>query len=256
MRVSHMGLFALATVAGLACSSGKAGSGINNGNPDSGMQQMCNPCTGGDDGGTGSGDVNPDGVPYPEPPGGYGHMARAGNTPGQVIQGFSFLGYPNAVVAKTLSTIKLSDYYDPCNKRYKLLHITMAAVWCGPCNQETDQIVSLKSTLDADQVVVIQALDDGATFGVAATQSDLNGWIGTHKSNFTEMLDPGHINLGAFFDAAAIPWNANIDPRTMEVMDSGEGLPANGIMDDINQGLMEIQAGAMYPIPADAHCGG
>jgi hypothetical protein len=37
------------------------------------------------------------------------------------------------------------------------------------------------------------------------------------------VLDPGNNNLGVFFDAAAIPWNANIDVRTMEILSAGVG---------------------------------
>ena len=37
------------------------------------------------------------------------------------------------------------------------------------------------------------------------------------------MLDPGVKNLGVFFDAAAIPWNADLDARTMEILQDGVG---------------------------------
>jgi hypothetical protein len=37
------------------------------------------------------------------------------------------------------------------------------------------------------------------------------------------MLDPGNQNLGVFFDAAAIPFNANIDARTMEILSTDVG---------------------------------
>jgi hypothetical protein len=40
----------------------------------------------------------------------------------------------------------------------------------------------------------------------------------------------------------------------MEILDSGEGFSGN-IMDDINQGLMEVKTAPNYPLPADAHCG-
>ena len=208
----------------------------------------------GDDGGPVSQDLNPDGVPYPLPAGGYGYTPRSGSTPGSVIQDFTFQGYPNAVIAPMLSPIKLSAYYDPCNKRYKLIHLSVGALWCGPCNEETDQLVMLKSTLDMDKVVVLQALNDGAQYLVPATQKDLDTWITYHKSNFTEMLDPDPGQLAPFFTASALPWNANVDPRTMEILDSGEGLPQGGIQVDILKGLMEIEGQPSYPIPAAAQC--
>ena len=32
--------------------------------------------------------------------------------------------------------------------------------------------------------------------------------------------------FGIFYDAAALPWNADIDPRTMEILSSGTGAPS------------------------------
>jgi len=170
-----------------------------------------------------AGNVNPDGVAYPTPAGGYGDSARKGKTPGSIIQNFKFFGYPNADESKGLQTIALADYYDPCRKRFKLLHLSVAAVWCEPCNEETVALVAAKASLDAEQVVIVQALSDGPTKNVPATTADLKYWISENMSNFTEMLDPNLANLGTFFNAAAVPWNADIDPRTMEILDDGTG---------------------------------
>jgi hypothetical protein len=194
-----------------------------------------------------TGNVNPDGVAYPTPAGGYGHAARKGKTPGSVIQDFKFLGYPNADVTAALKTISLGDYYDPCNKRLKLLHLSVAAVWCTPCNEETQALVAAKSELDAEGVVLVQALSDGPTMNKGATQSDLNYWIGLNHSNFTEMLDPGLTNLGTFFDAAAVPWNADIDPRTMEIIDEGTGW-AQTVDTELAPGLAAVADAPDYPL--------
>ncbi len=159
----------------------------------------------GGEGGRTSFDTNLDNVPYPNPADGYGHAARRGTTPGSVMQNFKFLGYPNGDRSLGLSTIALADYYDPCNKRHKLLHLSVAGVWCGPCNLETDAIVAAGPQLAAQGVAVLQALDDGPVQNQPATKGDLDYWSATHRSNFTEVLDPGLHNLGGFFDAAAIP---------------------------------------------------
>lgn len=230
------GAAALGTHAGCSSSTPHAG-------------PACNPCE--DAAPTSAGQVlsghetNPYGVAYPNPPQGYGRSARAGHNPGSVIQNFKFLGYPNADVSQGLQTIALADYYDPCNTTYAMIHLTVAAVWCPPCNEETDDIVAAKSTITGKRIVVIQALSDGATEGVPATASDLNGWIKTHHSNFTEMLDPGLMQLGGFFDAAAIPWNCDIDPRTMEMVKAGVGYEA-----DVTTGLSSIPGTPSYPVPA------
>jgi hypothetical protein len=191
--------------------------------------------------------VNPEGVPYPDPPTGYGRTARIGRQPGGIIKNFKFLGYRNGDRTAGLTTIALADYYDPCQKRYKLLHLTVSAVWCPNCVTETDIIVANKKKIDAEGVAVIQALDDGPVMNVDATVMDLNGWMFVHRSNFTEMLDPGLHNLGGFFDAAAVPWHVDIDVRTMEMLGNGFGVdPAFDLSVPLQQGSVDMPA---YPVP-------
>jgi hypothetical protein len=192
-------------------------------------------------------DANPDGVPYPSPAGGYGHNARKGKTPGSIIQNFKFYGYPNADESKGLQIISLADYYDPCGKRLHLLHLSVAAVWCEPCNEETVALVAAKAQLDAEHIVLVQALSDGPTKNVPATTADLKYWITENKSNFTEMLDPNLANLGVFFDAAAVPWNADIDPRTMEILDDGTGYAGSATL-ELQPGISAAAGPADYPI--------
>jgi hypothetical protein len=241
------GLLTLAT--GMACSSSSPGP----------TGASCNPCTdGGSNGGPapGSGhDSNPDGVPYPAPAAGYGHNPRAGTTAGSIIANYKFLGYPDPLnTAGGLQTISLADYYDPCQKRYKMIHMTVAAVWCNPCNAETVDMVTYAKQLAAKGIIVLQAIDDGGTEGVPATLMDLNYWISVHYNrattlatppNISVMLDPDNRNLGAFFNANAIPWNANIDPRTMEVLTSGVGeVLASDIIGDLSLVSSPLDAGA------------
>ena len=157
-----------------------------------------------------------------------------------MIENYKFLGHQaasnsGAVLDPTqpLSTVSLADYFDPQQKLgpdgngIKVIHLSVAAYWCVPCNNETDDTVSVAAGLTSKGVVFIQALDDGPAEGTPATTTDLTNWITKHKSNFTEMLDPGLRNLGQFFDAAAVPFNANIDARTMEILSAGVGEPAS-----------------------------
>jgi hypothetical protein len=191
--------------------------------------------------------TNPDGVPYPSGAG--GHNARAASTPGSVIQNFAFQGYPDADKSKGLQTISLADYYDPCGKRLKLLHLTVAGAWCVPCGDETDTLVASKAQLASERVTVIQVLGDGPTEGVTATVTDLDNWISKHGSNFTEMLDPNLANLGTFFNAANVPWNCDIDPRTMEIIHESTGWPGN-LDTELQPSLSALPATPSYPIPA------
>jgi hypothetical protein len=177
-------------------------------------------------------DANPAGVPYPAK--NVGYHARgvdgAGNVnkqPGNVMKNYKFLGYPNADKSKGLQTVALADYFDPEGKTYKVVHLIVAGVWCSPCNQETDALVAALNdqaqAWDKKGVAFVQALDDGPIMGRGATKNDLDLWITSHHTNFTEVLDPNNTNLGDFFNAAAIPWNANLDARTMEILDAGVG---------------------------------
>jgi hypothetical protein len=210
-------------------------------------QSTAGPSASPSDAATTAGALNPDGIPYPSSTG--GHTARAGSTPGSVMQDFTFQGYPNADESKGLQPISLADYYDPCGKRIQMLHLTVAGAWCVPCAEETDALVAGKAQLASERVTVIQVLGDGPTQGVTATMTDLDNWIAKHGSNFTEMLDPNLMNLGGFFNAANVPWNCDIDPRTMEIIRESTGWP--GDLDaDLQPSLAALPAMPSYPIPA------
>ena len=223
-------------------------------------------------------DKSPGGTCYPTQDIGTGarsSLASANATPGQRIANFAFTGYPvsdtTVVTPGTTSTIHLANFYNPDGKAtvggtpIKLIHLTVAAVWCGPCNEETDFIsggnwtgANTSSTTCATDndcsatpatpyclpngassamvcaasfakelaplgVVFVQALSDGPTFGTGATISDLNSWVTHHKNDFTSMVDPGIQNLGVFFDGAAVPFNMNIDARSMEILSTELG---------------------------------
>lgn len=198
--------------------------------------------------------LSPDGFAYPTPTSGYGHASRKVTSPtafvpGSVIQNFKFLGYPNADESGGLQAVSLVNYYDPCGKRLKVLHISVAAVWCVPCNQETSALIQAKAQLDGEGVVILQALSDGPTKNVGATETDLRYWIQITKTPFTEMLDPDLANLGIFFDDAAIPFNADVDPRTMEIIDATTGW-SGMVSDEVTSGLAAAAGMPGYPITA------
>ena len=88
--------------------------------------------------------------------------------------------------------------------------------------------MAAKSDLASKGVVVLQILFDGAVMGTPVYQATLESWIRLHSSNFTEMLDSELVdpNLGGFFNTAYIPWNADIDPRTMEMLTRPRGSAA------------------------------
>ena len=165
-------------------------------------------------------EVNPYGVAYPTK--NLGYQARAGNRPGSIMRNYKFLGYRDGDRSKT-EVISMADYFDPEMKAHKVIHFSAGALWCPPCNAEAEALVPEIAGLKTKKVTVIQAIIEGDARGSGSTADDLNVWQQRHKINFTIFLDPQQGNLGQFFEAAAIPWNAYLDARSMEVLESGVG---------------------------------
>lgn len=166
-------------------------------------------------------DTNPYGVAYPA--GDVGIQARAGDRAGNRIRNYRFVGYANSDKGGGLGTVSLANYFDPEGRQHKIIHLIASSVWCGPCNQETQAVVAATARLESKGVVFVQALIDGPTQGTAATKKDLDGWITRYAMDYTTMLDPDVKNLGQFFRAAAVPWNAIIDARSMEILQAEVG---------------------------------
>jgi len=196
-------------------------------------------------------DENPYCEPYPTS--NLGTMARGGTgsaaPPGDVIQNFMFQGYANphqgspTVEAEAPVTIGLADFYDPHNRKYELLHLSVVASWCGPANLEAVALVGAAATLAEKGVVILQALDEGPTMGVGATLGDLKSWMKPDPGgvvdgftvgprgpvSFNMVLDPEVATLGVFFSVDVLPWAADIDVRTMEILDQGVGYDPNTV---------------------------
>jgi hypothetical protein len=182
-------------------------------------------------------DSNPDGVPYPTD--NIGTVERKGSKAGNRIQNFKFLGYPDANTAGGLQPISLAQYFDPSGTKYKIIHIQASGVWCSACQAETEVVVPMKADLEAKKAVWLVSLAEGKTPGEASVQKDLDGWIKKFKSPYTHWLDPANANLGPFYDRTALPWNANIDATTMEILTAGTGavVTTAGIIKEIDDAL-------------------
>ena len=174
-------------------------------------------------------DKNPYGAEYPTV--NIGIDARQGTRPGNLMRNFKFQGYKTPIGTAVnpngkLEQVSLAEYFDPeLRGAYKVLHITVSSVWCSPCNEETKEMVATANTVSGKGVLYFQALADGPSVGTGATIEDLDFWVKKHKVNFTQVLDPSLKNFGGFFDAAAVPFNANIDLRSMEILSAGTGAP-------------------------------
>ena len=166
-------------------------------------------------------DTNPDGVPYPTA--NIGTNARQGNRPGNTMVNYKFLGYPDGDITKGLQALSMASFFDPKATKFKMIHIQASGTWCIHCQKETSTVAPLRQKLLDRKVVWIISLAEGKVPGTPSTSSDLDKWINAFQAPYTHFLDPGNRNLGPFYDAAALPWNASIDARTMEIVDSHVG---------------------------------
>lgn len=173
-------------------------------------------------------ETNSYGVQYPTTD--IGTAARKGNVAGQRIKNFKFLGYVNGDLASPLTTVALVDYFDPQQKiapaPVKLIHLQAAGRWCTYCVQEINDLTPQVEELRNLGIVWVTTVAEGGTGGVPSKLDDLNKWIAAYKVQNTTVLDPGNANLGIFYKAAALPWNAWIDARSMEIISYSEGYSA------------------------------
>ena len=179
--------------------------------------------------------VNPYGKAYPTQ--NLGYNARTQTQAGNILRNIKFQGYKTAqgtTVSASGKTqpLSLSELYDPDMKNgFKVLHLTVSSVWCNPCNVETEEMVAIAPDATSKQILFFQALADGPDVGTGATVADLDFWAGKHKFNFPLVLDPSLKSLGPLFTAGAVPFNANIDLRSMEILSASAGAPQDLLAD-------------------------
>lgn len=223
---NHWAVAAVAIVS-LGCSSTKAG-------PDAG------------DSGGACADKNPAGVCYPTA--NQGFSQRMGALAGNRIPNFTFQGSlnldPKTKTSSTaeLTTIRLSDFYDPEGKKFRTIRLIAASSWCGPCRMEIDFISmpgGLSETLGPQGAILIQTLLDGLSAGTPATVQDLRDWIKSTQPNITQVLDPGGMQMGVFGSRTLLPFSVTIDARSMEILSKDTGYTdGQKLEDDVKAWLM------------------
>lgn len=181
---------------------------------------------------------NADGAAYPTDH--IGTRDRTKLRPGDRIAAFSFQGYVDGDPEKGLTTVSLSDFYDPEQKRYKLLHIQGVASWCPICAQEARQTAAAQDALRAKGVVIVQVLFQGKDRSTGPSLADLETWCNVYEPKHPVLFDANAKRLGAF-GIDGFPWNALVDTRTMEILDQGTGAPSD-VTAYVNAGL-ELVAG-------------
>jgi hypothetical protein len=166
--------------------------------------------------------ANPDGVPYPTDR--IGWTAHKGTIPGDRIANLAFQGYVDSNRAAGLKTVSLADYFDPSATRVKAIHIQISATWCSICASETRATVAAREALVAEGAVLLQMIAQGPVSPRSPTLTDVTGWMDKHQTNFTVLLDPQAKRTGPL-GVTGFPFNALIDPRSMEILAANLGAP-------------------------------
>lgn len=183
----------------------------------------------------GQGQLPATGAAYPSGP--------YGIEKGAVISNFTFLGFPNPALDRTEALeIQLADFYNPTGEdlypedsifgagepRPRALLINVSAIWCQPCQYESDVILPAEyAVYHPDGAQFLLMLAEGPNFGVAADISHLVSWTKKYETSWPSSIDPTS-KLSALFPNDARPTNILIDTRTMEIAEAVTGVPEPG----------------------------
>src|SRR5581483_4576096 len=153
---------------------------------------------------TGPADTGPAPCVYPAGP--YGFTGMAGSWQGATIPpNFQWSGYLKG--SSQIQTLSAKDLYD-CDGRNGINAIVfdMSALWCGPCQQEAQQVPSWMQTWGPIGVVFVNLIVEDAAHNKATTAAAL-----TWRNQF---------NLGPVADVVA-------DPNFSFAHGGTNGLPTN-----------------------------
>ncbi|NUP08067.1 MAG: TlpA family protein disulfide reductase [Polyangiaceae bacterium] len=180
----------------------------------------------------GTGQLATERLPYPEGPFGFHE--------GSIIENYKLWGFADSTVdSESVALIELAMFYNPTgdgvypagspfgegNAKPKALVINVGAVWCGPCNQEADEVLPVEyANYKPMGGQFLSLLADGPTVGKPATPNNLVNWAHKYEPSFPLVLDPAY-KLGDLFVADAYPQNMIVDLRTMEVVEIVAGVP-------------------------------
>lgn len=168
--------------------------------------------------------TNPDGVPYPTD--GLGGRERGAGHPGDRIPNLAFQAYVDGDRSKGLQTVSLADFYDPQQKRYKVLDIEVSASWCSICAAETDSATAVSGELRKEGAVLLQVMINGNTGSKGPSLDEVDGWVDRHQMNYTLAIDVRGRRMGSL-GVTTVPWDILVDTRTMEILDSSAGAPVD-----------------------------
>lgn len=161
---------------------------------------------------------NPDDVDYP--------AGTMGVSQGNVFPNFAFRGF-RGLGFSDIEVVSMADFHDPERKRHKLLHVMVAAMWCPVTRGQTVLMAGDVPVLRPEGLEVVQTIMDGPRQATAPDRCDVEDWIARWELSFPVVFDVFAKRIGTVLTIEGVPWNALIDTRTMQVVSSFFGAPAN-----------------------------
>lgn len=132
------------------------------------------------------------------------------------IFGSSLGTYFDDVTIPQCDGIPYSFYNDEyCAESHRFTVVSIAALWCVPCQEESRQLAARVSTPYASRGVrLLQIIVDGNPPGSSFTPAQCQQWVDTYGLVNVELIDPGgHLTNGRFPSGAL--------PSTLIVDDTG-----------------------------------
>lgn len=159
---------------------------------------------------------------------------------GSTIANYKFVGFPDpAADKKTAYEIALSEFYNPTgdgvygensplgagNPKPKAILISVASVWCGPCQYENESVLPGEYThYKPLGVEFLLNLADGPEPGIPAKLNHLKSWTTNYDTKWPAVVDPSY-KLSALFTQDAFPANFIVDTKTMKILSAIAGVP-------------------------------
>lgn len=154
---------------------------------------------------------------------------------GQQIANLSFLWYKNGLsdVSGDPVKVRLSDIYALRKQGAKLLQLSGAAVWCGPCNNEAEALGRVLKDPDfktylagkGNPLVIAQVVLQKGD-GSPSDRQTLQQWVNMHKIDaFSVGIDPLD-QVGQYTPANFLPRNLYIQLSDMTIIAQEPGSPS------------------------------
>jgi hypothetical protein len=138
---------------------------------------------------------------------------------GDIIEDFAMVGYKDtdgdaSLLGEQLQVVHLSDFA----KTAKIILFNVSAGWCGPCQEETKQFVTLNDSYGSKGLLIFQTLFDSDKQGTRPSVALLNAWVKAFKPTGACGIDPAR-NSVTYNTDGTTPLNLIVDAKTRKVLE-------------------------------------